>query len=96
MSFVRYVNGLDTPNDITVGKLNHTSVNLETRVIVPKFCFSKHIEMCLELIPVVEKPEIVQAKEQKLKNLGNKYLVVIFSDVLLLNKTPIGISDLTR
>ena len=102
MSFVRYVNGLATQNDITVGKLNHTSVNLAARVIVPKFCFSKHIEMCLELIPVVEKPEIVQAKEQKLKNLtvrdnlGNKYLVVIFSDVLLLNKTIIGISDLTR
>ena len=96
MSFVRYVNGLDTPNDITVGKLNHTSVNLAARVIVPKFCFSKHIEMCLELIPVVEKPEIVQAKEQKLKNLGTKYLVDIFSDVLVLNKTPIGMSNLTR
>ena len=32
----------------------------------------------LWVIPVVEKPEIVQAKEKKLKNLGNKFLVINF------------------
>ena len=31
--------------------------------------------MFLDLMPVVEKPEIVQAKEQKLKSLGQKYVV---------------------
>ena len=29
--------------------------------------------MFLDLMPVVEKPEIVKAKEQKLKSLGQKY-----------------------
>ena len=32
--------------------------------------------MFLDLMPVVEKPEIVQAKEQKLKSLGSKYIVL--------------------
>ena len=40
-------------------------------------------------MPVVEKPEIVEAKERKLKSLGKKYLVNVFSDVLLLKKTPL-------
>ena len=31
--------------------------------------------MFLDLMPVVEKPEIVQANEQKLKSLGKKYVV---------------------
>jgi len=31
--------------------------------------------MFLDLMPVVEKPEIVKAKEQKLKSLGQKYVV---------------------
>ena len=30
--------------------------------------------MFLDLMPVVEKPEIVQAKEQKLKSLGEEYV----------------------
>ena len=56
-----------------------------------------HIEHFLELMPVVEKPEIVKAKERKLKSLGKKYLVNVFSDVLLLKKTPLlGKSDLRR
>ena len=39
--------------------------------------------MFLDLMPVVEKPEIVQAKEQKLKSLGQKYVVklVIFLQI---------------
>ena len=35
MSFVQYVKGLHTPNDITVGKENHKSVGLAAQVIVP-------------------------------------------------------------
>ena len=31
--------------------------------------------MFLDLMTVVEKPEIVKAKEQKLKSLGQKYVV---------------------
>ena len=34
---------------------------------------------CLELTPVVEKPEIVKQKEQRLKTLGSKYIVKVFS-----------------
>ena len=34
--------------------------------------------MLLNLMPKVEKPEIVQAKEQKLKSLGQKYVVKLF------------------
>ena len=56
-----------------------------TRILI--YC-SQHIEHFLELMPVVEKPEIVEAKERKLKSLGKKYLVNVFSDVLLLKKTP--------
>ena len=56
-----------------------------TRILI--YC-SQHIEHFLELMPVVEKPEIVEAKERKLKSLGKKYLVNFFSDVLLLKKTP--------
>ena len=36
---------------------------------------------------VVEKLEIVKAKEQKLTSLGQKYLVNVFSGVMLLKKT---------
>ena len=65
-----------------------------TRILI--YC-SQHIEHFLELMPVVEKPEIVEAKERKLKSLGKKYLVNVFSDVLLLKKTPLlGKSDLRR
>ena len=37
--------------------------------------FVQNIMMFLDLMSVVEKPEIVQAKEQKLKSLGQKYVV---------------------
>lgn len=47
-----------------------------TRILI--YC-SQHIEHFLELMPVVEKPEIVEAKERKLKSLGKKYLVIIAS-----------------
>ena len=48
-------------------------------------------------MPVVEKPEIVKAKEQNLASLGKKYLVNIFSVFLLLKKTLLlGKSDLKR
>ena len=48
-------------------------------------------------MPVVEKPEIVKAKEQTLTSLGKKYLVNVFSGVLLLKKTLLlGKSDLKR
>ena len=46
---------------------------------------------------VVEKPEIVRTKEQTLTSLGKKYLVNVFSGVLLLKKTLLlGKSDLKR
>ena len=46
-------------------------------------------------MPVVEKPEIVKVKEQTLTSLGKKYLVNVFSGVLLLKKTLLlGKSDL--
>ena len=40
--------------------------------------FVQNIMMFLDLMPVVEKPEIVKAKEQKLKSLGQKYVVKLF------------------
>ena len=56
-------------SDTMVGKPSLTSANL----VVPL--------MFLDLMLVVEKPEIVQAKEQKLKSLGQKYVVNTF-DIL--------------
>ena len=66
-------------------KCQFGDTSYRTRILI--YC-SQHIEHFLELMPVVEKPEIVEAKERKLKSLGKKYLVNVFSDVLLLKKTP--------
>ena len=52
-------------------------------VIVPIKDEEQNIGQLFErLIPVVEKPEIVQAKEKKLKNLGNKYIVINFFSII--------------
>ena len=59
-------------------------------MIVPKFHLFNLSKKILELIPVIEKPENVKQKEQRLNTLGNKYLVNVFSDILLLNETPVG------
>ena len=41
----------------------------------------------LDLMPVVEKPEIVKAKEQKLKSLGQKYVVKLLIFCTKINLT---------
>ena len=37
----------------------------------------ENVIMCLELMPVVEKPEIVKEKEDKSTNLGQKYVKML-------------------
>ena len=69
MSFAQYVKRLDTQNDIMAVKPNPINVSLVVRVIVPGFWFTVvNIEHFSELMLVVEKPEIVEAKERKLKS----------------------------
>ena len=93
-SFASTISGFSntgvTQSDIMADKSNPTSVNLAAQVIVPKFHLFNLSKKILELIPVIEKPENVKQKEQRLKTLGSKYLVNIFSDILLLNETPVG------
>ena len=43
--------------------------------------------MFLDLMPVVEKPEIVKAKEKKLKSLGQKYVVKLLIFSIQINLT---------
>ena len=72
-------------------KCQFGGTNDRTRILI--YCI-QHVEHFLELMPVVEKPEIVKAKKQTLTSLGKKYLVNVISCVLLLKKTLLGKSDL--